>query len=111
MDNSEFEVGQFVEGRMASLDASACGWQPDATRALTRMKMMQGDHLSNLLPLNVEPPWFVSLWTNLKETLRPEKLPPLQVTSKPVAVKDIWGLYATDRKSMLYSVALQTAAV
>ena len=112
MDNNEFDVRQFVEGRMASLDASTCGWQPDAMRALTRLKMMQqGDHLDHLLPLNVEPPWFVSLWTNFKEMIHPPQLPPLEVTSKPIPVKDIWGLYATNRKSMLYSVALQSAVV
>jgi len=71
----------------------------------------QDDHLDHLLPENVEPPWFVSLWQNLKEMIHPEKLPPLEVTSKPVPVKDIWGLYATDRKSMLYSLALQGTVV
>src|SRR5579871_5574580 len=71
----------------------------------------QDDHLSRLLPENVEPPWFVGLWRNIQEMIHPEKLPPLEVTSKPVPVKDIWGLYATDRKSMLYSVGLQSTVV
>ena len=31
-----------------------------------------------------------SLFSNLREVLFPEKLPPLQLTSKPVAVRDIW---------------------
>lgn len=35
----------------------------------------------------------------------------MELTSKPVPVKDIWGLYATDRKSMVYSVALQSTVV
>jgi periplasmic protein TonB len=65
------------------------------------------DHLDRLLPENVEPPWFVGIWQNIKEMIHPEELPPLEITSKPIPVKDIWGLYATDRKSMLYSVALQ----
>src|ERR1700733_1579973 len=71
----------------------------------------QDDHLDRLLPTNVEPPWFVGIWNNIQEMLHPEKLPPLEVTSKPVPVKDIWGLYATDRKSMLYSVAIQGTVV
>ena len=71
----------------------------------------QDDHLSRLLPNDVEPPWFVGIWQNIQEMLHPEKLPPLEITSKPVPVKDIWGLYATDRKSMLYSVALQSTVV
>ncbi|HWZ45074.1 MAG TPA: energy transducer TonB [Candidatus Saccharimonadales bacterium] len=32
-----------------------------------------------------------SLFTNLRETIFPEKLPPLELTSKPVAVKEIWS--------------------
>src|SRR5690242_5429606 len=71
----------------------------------------QDDHLARLLPENLEPPWLVGLWRNLQEMIHPEKLPPLEVTSKPVPVKDIWGLYAQDRKSMLYSLALQSTVV
>jgi len=65
------------------------------------------DHLNRLLPDNLEPPWFVGIWNNIKEMLHPEKLPPLELTSKPVPVKDIWGLYAQDWKSFAYSWALQ----
>ena len=71
----------------------------------------QDDHLDRLLPENVEPPWFVGIWNNIQEMIHPEKLPPLEVTSKPIPVKDIWGLYPTDRKSMLYSTALQGTVV
>lgn len=71
----------------------------------------QDDHLDRLLPENVEPPWFVGIWNNIQEMIHPEKLPPLELTSKPVPVKDIWGLYPTDRKSMLYSTALQGTVV
>ena len=71
----------------------------------------QHDHLDRLLPDNVEPPWFVGIWENIKEAINPPKLPPLELTSKPIPVKDIWGLYATDRKSMLYSVAFQGTVV
>jgi TonB family protein len=71
----------------------------------------QDDHLDHLLPENLEPPWFVGIWRNIQEMIRPEKLPPLEVTSKPVPVKDIWGLYAQDKKSMVYSLALQGTVV
>jgi TonB family protein len=30
-------------------------------------------------------------WRNLRDTISPPKLPPLKVTSQPVAVKDIWS--------------------
>jgi len=117
MDNSEVNLGQWVDERLASLNSPG-DWQPDASRALSRLWEMDrmhmsvpDDHLNRLLPENVEPPWFVGIWRNLQEMLHPEKLPPLEVTSKPVPVKDIWGLYATDRKSMIYSLALQGAVV
>src|ERR1039457_4343576 len=67
-------------------------------------ELNQDDHLSRLLPENLEPPWFVGIWNNLKEMIHPEKLPPLEITSKPIPVKDIWGLYPTDGKSIAYSV-------
>src|SRR5271166_5892723 len=32
-----------------------------------------------------------SLWQNLRDMISPPKLPPLNVTSKPVPVKEIWS--------------------
>ena len=110
MDNSEINLSGWVDQRLASLNASG-NWQPNATHALARLREMQDDHLDRLLPENVEPPWFVGIWRNIQEMVHPEKLPPLEVTSKPVAVKDIWGLYATNPKSMAYSLALQGTVV
>jgi TonB family protein len=40
----------------------------------------------------VTEPWFKSLLRNFKELVNPPKLPPLELTSKPVEVKSIWGL-------------------
>src|SRR5450432_3827595 len=40
-----------------------------------------------------EEPLWKSLFQNLDEFFFPKKLPPLVLTSKPVAVKDIWGFY------------------
>src|ERR1017187_324162 len=74
-------------------------------------ELNQDDHLSRLLPENLEPPWFVGIWNSVKDMIHPEKLPPLEITSKPIPVKDIWGLYPTDGKSIAYSVALQSAVV
>src|SRR5579864_8596841 len=108
--DSEINDSRWVDDRLASLNPSS-RWQPNSAHALARLRSWQGDHLERLLPSDVEPPWFVSLWRNLREMIHPEELPPLDVTSKPVPVKDIWGLYATNRKSMLYSTALQSAVV
>src|SRR5579862_7926178 len=69
------------------------------------------DHLSRLLVSEVEEPWYRSFIKNVKETINPPKLPPLQVTSKPVAVKDIWGLYGRQKKSFMMSTGFQCLVV
>jgi periplasmic protein TonB len=69
------------------------------------------DHLSRLLVDQVEEPFYKTFWRDLKETINPPKLPPLEVTSQPVAVKDIWGLYGNQRKSFAMSFGFQIALV
>jgi len=69
------------------------------------------DHLSRLLVAEVEEPWYRSFIQNIKETFNPPKLPPLEVTSKPVAVKDIWGLYGRQNKSFMMSTGFQVGVV
>ncbi len=68
------------------------------------------DHLSRLFaPDKAEIPWFISLYQSLHDLVKPEKLPPLMLTSKPVAVKDIWGLYRPDPKSFMTSGSVLAA--
>jgi len=69
------------------------------------------EHLSRLLADEVEEPWYRSFFRNIKETFNPPKLPPLEVTSKPVAVKDIWGLYGRQKKSFMMSTGFQIGVV
>jgi periplasmic protein TonB len=49
-----------------------------------------------------------SLWSSLADNIRtaffPEKLPPLQLTSRPVEVRDIWGDYSFKKQSAGVSV-------
>ena len=72
---------------------------------------MPDDHLSRLLLTNTEEPLYKTLLRDLKEFIRPPKLPPLEVTSQPVAVREIWGLYGRQKKSFLMSTGVQVAAV
>src|SRR5580704_2436116 len=65
-----------------------------------------------LLPTEVEEPFFRSLTRNIKEFIHPPKLPPLEVTSKPVAVRDIWGSYAgQERRAGLTSFLVHVGVI
>ena len=67
------------------------------------------DHLERmLLPASIDVPWYRSLWSGIRATFAPEP-PPLDVTSKPVLVSNIWGQYGRQKKSWVMSVALQSA--
>lgn len=69
------------------------------------------DHLERLLlPGSLGTPWYRSLWGSVRESLSPQG-PPLDLTSKPVLVKDIWSEYGRQKKSWVMSFALQSAAV
>src|SRR5258707_6389225 len=68
-------------------------------------------HLQRLLAAEVEEPWYKSFVQNVWETISPPKLPPLEITSKPVAVKDIWGLYGRKKESGLVSLAVHSCVV
>ncbi|MGB9455592.1 MAG: energy transducer TonB [Bryobacteraceae bacterium] len=69
------------------------------------------DHLARLLVDDIEEPWYKSFLKNLKEAINPPKLPPLEITSQPVAVKDIWGLYGRQKKSFVMSTGFQVVVV
>ena len=68
-------------------------------------------HLEHLLlPASFDAPWYRTFWGNLRDSLAPAG-PPLDLTSKPVLVREIWGQYGRQKKSWVMSVALQSAAV
>jgi protein TonB len=57
-------------------------------------------HLAHLLtPASMETPWFKTIGTSIKELFNPPKLPPLEVTSKPINVPDVWGFYGGHEKT------------
>ncbi len=72
---------------------------------------MSDDRLPHLLLCDSPQPLYKSLIRNLKEFIHPPQLPPLDVTSQPVAVKEIWGLYGRQKRSFLMSTAVQGAAL
>ena len=69
-------------------------------------------HLTRLITSEIlDLPWYRSLYRNLRELIHPPRLPPLELTSQPVVVKDIWGLYGRQKKSFIMSTGFQTALV
>ena len=57
-----------------------------------------------------EPLW-KSLFRNLDDFFFPKKLPPLVLTSKPVAVRDIWGFYNYKGRGAFGSTVIHVLAV
>ncbi len=55
-------------------------------------------------------PWYHTFWGNLRDAIRPPKLPPLKTTSQPVKVRDIWskreGFTLAQTLSLAFHVAL-----
>jgi TonB family protein len=69
------------------------------------------DHLNNLLIPGGDTPWYKSFVANIKEVVRPTPLPPLEVTSKPVPVKDIWGDSKNTGTAGISSLLIHCAAI
>jgi periplasmic protein TonB len=70
-----------------------------------------GEHQHRFLTSDLQEPWFRSFCTNLRAVLKPEKLPPLAMTSRPVMVQEIWGQYAAQKKCWAMSIGFQTVMV
>jgi TonB family protein len=62
---------------------------------------------TSLLNSAVHPPWYRSL----AGAFRREHLPPLELTSKPVPVPSIWGIYDFRKRSLLSSTVAHIALV
>jgi periplasmic protein TonB len=56
-------------------------------------------------------PWHKEFLRQIKDFLNPPKLPPLQLTSKPVPVKDLWGDYRRNHLAAPTSVLLHVLVV
>ncbi|MCC6586619.1 MAG: energy transducer TonB [Bryobacterales bacterium] len=90
---------------------------PGVNKANSTIQEITPDtHLDRLLaPEQSSKPWFLTIFQDAKEYFFPPQLPPLEVTSKPVAVKDIWGFYGGQEKkagsiSLLVHVSLVVLA-
>ena len=77
-------------------------------------------NLATGLPKSAEPainltldwePWHKEFLRQLKDFFNPPKLPPLQVTSKPVPVKDLWSDYRRSKAATPISVVLHVIII
>jgi TonB family protein len=59
----------------------------------------------------LEEPVWRSLARQVHDRLFPEKLPPLQLTSRPVKVKDIWGEYNYKKNAAVGSTIVHVVAI
>jgi periplasmic protein TonB len=70
------------------------------------------DHLEHLLaPESLETPWYKDLVSRVKDLINPPKLPPLQLTSKPIDVPSVWGFYGGNETRAGFSSILIHAGV
>ncbi len=65
-----------------------------------------GPELNLLMPQGSEQSLIKSLFQNLDDFFFPKKLPPLQLQSKPIPVRDIWGFYDYKKNGVLGSTVL-----
>jgi TonB family protein len=76
-----------------------------------QLKREAEPELNLLMKEDINPPLWQSLVTNARELLFPKKLPPLQLTSRPIKVADIWGEYNYKKKSATVSLVVHAAAI
>lgn len=71
------------------------------------------EHLAHLLPpASLDTPWFKEIIQNIKELINPPKLPPLEVTSKPIDVPSVWGFYEENKsKARVMSVIIHVVII
>jgi protein TonB len=105
-----------LAGPLAHFRGAVRNWSEQA-RAKDRARELHwtvipaADHLERLLlPASIDAPWYRWFWSNLRDFVTPER-PPLDVTAKPVLVRDIWGQYGRQKRSWVMSVGLQSAAI
>lgn len=55
--------------------------------------------------------WFATFWGNIRDTIAPKKLPPLQTTSQPVDVPEIWTKNKQFTKVQALSLAIHVVVI
>lgn len=105
-----------LESSFSQFRGSIRRWS-DQEEQLSRVRevvtMNYENHLERLLiPASVDLPWYKGIVISVKELIHPPKLPPLEVTSKPVKLASLKGLYGGHETTVgLGSVIVHVAVV
>lgn len=78
--------------------------QPAVRKPAPELKLL-------LDPERFDQPLWRSLYRQIDEKLHPKKLPPLRLTSRPVAVAPIWGSYNYKKRGLTGSVFVHMGVV
>lgn len=69
-------------------------------------------HLQHLLtPAELDLPWFLTIFKAVKELINPPKLPPLEITSKPVPIQELTIYGGNETKAGLGSVLIHVGVI
>ncbi len=106
----ELGAGAFIYS--PNLDAESSGSSPRRSSAFQPGVSVDSDHLARLAATGTEVPWYVEFYENVRDYFFAPKLPPLEVTSKPVQVKSIWGFSSGyQKRAGLITASLHVGAV
>jgi protein TonB len=65
-----------------------------------------------LTPESLDRAWYSNIIAAIREAIHPPELPPLEVTSKPVDVEEMWGWYhGNETRSGLYSLLIHACVI
>ncbi len=83
------------------------------SRPLTRRELLAQPDAVDLISIqdNNDQGLFARIAAGLRETLFPAKQPPLQLTSRPVKVREIWGEYNYRKQARLASAGVHALMV
>ena len=56
-------------------------------------------------------PWHQRFWNNVRDVIAPRKLPPLNVSSKPIPVPEIWSKNERFKRVQLISILVHVAVI
>jgi protein TonB len=95
--------------------ARPLGWFKTSVRQWSERQMAATFETAPVLlltPESLEQPWYRGILTAIREAIDPPKLPPLQVTSKPIEVPSLWGFYGGHEKTAgASSVAIHAVVI